>query len=788
MLLCRKYQQIEEQQKEQQAEQAAAALQRRKQLRARHDDLMRKPWIRPASPCKPILKKGDGARRRRRAVARSLEKAAAELHAQQQCTSAWAQACRDRSQQTVRSSREQLRHFIAAQRVRQRSSPELDEQPKLAWRDAKLLAAEDFRALVGAPNVAPIGGGIPHEDWQQPEAEGSSHQLGGTDELELTFAQAASSMGAVGGLTRAPPPHQDAANEASVQDAEPCMATAHHDLTAAYNMAANHDVAPGTPESKQCTSQGSGTGHEAAQPSVTSATSAVPAQRNSHLQPAPAAPQHPLAPPLQPLAAPQVASHLLNAVCASQALPAPRGAAPAARQSDVRAGPPSVTNGLSFAPLVQSNVPRQERSEAMCAAAGAARTATQNAAEMRKSSAAEGSVTVSQPWLLEALLQPDQSQEAHHVLRKAGQRDEPSSDASAAASLEAAESVADGSKLRRSTVESQVSSTIPAITFHASHDGHADSGADSVLAAHAPDRTHRVQSDASAEQEELRRLLQASTTSTALSADGDVLHTSAVFGRHMFSDTQGSAADANRSQQHSVRQSMRSAEVLQLDSHSGAQPSRSAATAPSGNQHAAQPFWGGMKHPEPAGPFAVQTRHVVGGGTISLRCSVSLDQGKDLAAPPSAAATPHVPNSSSASHVTRHAGACNAPQAKPGTMASMMADVANLRRLREQLSSEIAAMKAPQVQQDISQQAERGGMQQPEEHAGIQCGAAGAQSAGQQHSLSQAGARSHHAQRSRHQQDRVHGQHAERQGGSARTVPAGAAVPFENNSGPCMVG
>ena len=68
----RLYELASEKQQQQAAAQAADALRRRRQLRNRHDALMRKPWQRPASPRNAIPKRG-GLRRQRSALARSCE-------------------------------------------------------------------------------------------------------------------------------------------------------------------------------------------------------------------------------------------------------------------------------------------------------------------------------------------------------------------------------------------------------------------------------------------------------------------------------------------------------------------------------------------------------------------------------------------------------------------------------------------------------------------------------------------------------------------------------------------
>ena len=138
---CRQYAQVTEQQRQDHEEAAAAALARRKHLRARHDKLMRKPWVRPASPTKPILKRGDGARLRSCVVARAPHAAG--------CTAGCTVTSRARGQlpqarlrgtveaqqrETVGpdAERQNLKQFIAEQRARRSASPPSGALPPCA--------------------------------------------------------------------------------------------------------------------------------------------------------------------------------------------------------------------------------------------------------------------------------------------------------------------------------------------------------------------------------------------------------------------------------------------------------------------------------------------------------------------------------------------------------------------------------------------------------------------------------------------------------------------------------
>lgn len=106
---------------------------------------MRKPWKRPSTPKKDILKRGDGARRRRAALQRSIEKAADELGHRAPC--AWHKPAAEPSRG--------VRQFIQQQRALQRGfaippeEPPVQPQQHIPWQDVKLAAGQRFQALLG---------------------------------------------------------------------------------------------------------------------------------------------------------------------------------------------------------------------------------------------------------------------------------------------------------------------------------------------------------------------------------------------------------------------------------------------------------------------------------------------------------------------------------------------------------------------------------------------------------------------------------------------------------------
>lgn len=107
---------------------------------------MRKPWKRPSTPKKDILKRGDGAKRRRAALQRSIEKAADELG--HQAPGAWHRPAAEASYG--------VRQFMQQQRaLRKGESPVPPEAPapriqnQIPWQDVKTAAEQRFQALLG---------------------------------------------------------------------------------------------------------------------------------------------------------------------------------------------------------------------------------------------------------------------------------------------------------------------------------------------------------------------------------------------------------------------------------------------------------------------------------------------------------------------------------------------------------------------------------------------------------------------------------------------------------------
>lgn len=141
---CRKYECFSEQQKCAYEESAARALQARKDARRRQDELMRKPWKKPSAPSKDILKRGDGARRRRAALRRSIEKAAGQVEKTLPAMCRWNRA--------IAGQQSGLREFIDAQRGTRRSTAppasQPVEKPAVPWNHVKEKAQQRLQALV----------------------------------------------------------------------------------------------------------------------------------------------------------------------------------------------------------------------------------------------------------------------------------------------------------------------------------------------------------------------------------------------------------------------------------------------------------------------------------------------------------------------------------------------------------------------------------------------------------------------------------------------------------------
>eukprot|EP00892_Ulva_mutabilis_P011806 jgi/Ulvmu1/8999/UM005_0090.1 len=141
----RKYEYFSQQQKRADQDAASEALKARKAARLRHDELMRKPWKRPGTPSKDILKRGDGVRRRRAALRRSIEKAAGQVDKMLPAM------CRWHSGVPPKSSG--LREFIDEQRAANRRSvcaaPQSEtSEPSIPWNDVKATAQQHLQALV----------------------------------------------------------------------------------------------------------------------------------------------------------------------------------------------------------------------------------------------------------------------------------------------------------------------------------------------------------------------------------------------------------------------------------------------------------------------------------------------------------------------------------------------------------------------------------------------------------------------------------------------------------------
>jgi hypothetical protein len=145
-VLSRRYNTYDiDQQKEREAE-ALKVLEQRKELRRKHDELMRKPWKQPSAPRHDILRRGDGSRRRRAALAKSLEKAVIQI-----------EDCNDRvlSWHRPAPSKSGIRSFIQQQRGLKGLGKPAEQTVRLPskarpdWQDVKVEAARQFRVLVG---------------------------------------------------------------------------------------------------------------------------------------------------------------------------------------------------------------------------------------------------------------------------------------------------------------------------------------------------------------------------------------------------------------------------------------------------------------------------------------------------------------------------------------------------------------------------------------------------------------------------------------------------------------
>jgi hypothetical protein len=654
-LCCRRYQQVGEQQKQEQADAAAAALQRRKQLRERHDNLMRKPWTRPASPSKPILTKGDGARHRRRAVAQSLEKAAAELQAQNRNGSAWARERRQQQHAPIAEEvegRPGIRAFIAQQRQHKHTPAAPPHETKLAWRDIKLLAAEDFRAMVGDSDAG-CDLQSDHQyalcdDWNQGAA--TEHptevhtELPGGDAFEVTFAKA--------------------------QAAEPRVSAA----------LAHAVEEPGAVQARL-------------RPASLPRHRAVPQQLD--ISPM-------ISPSQSPESPPEPAAQCRSVVQADQQPMQHSVSRPAPAMLQ------SLTSGLSFAALLEPPVATagslSQREPVPNSRAGSGRIARDGS-----------SVTVARPELLTSLL-------GVHCLARAGASDGTPPQAEHTTGFDDSQAVVAGPDKQleegagpklacRETLESQLSSAIAAV--------HPVSGGWSQSES-ATDREHHHSGQQHAEADDgeawFRRASDAAKSSSSgkpcevssqghQSAGGAVLHTSAVH--------QWRRLDSDRSIHSSTDQQLHSVQPEpppDLEAAAGCQSAAGSKLRKSPwHTEAWQAPSGGRRQPtrslapvEP--PFPVNN---TAAGTGSANGSLSFHQGDQRTTSTAQPAAQLMADNGQAKDRAAHARAAGreARRARDQhsqsagmqhTMASMMADVANLKLLREQLSSEIAAMKAPQ--------------------------------------------------------------------------------------------
>lgn len=152
---CSRYECVIEQKKRADQEAADRLLQARKDARRRHDELMRKPWRKPSTPTKEILRRGDGARRRR-ALRRSIENAAGQVEKTLPAMCRWnrATAGEDRG----------IREFIHEQRAARKHAISLAPQqeavaPPVPWNDVKATAQQRLQDLVRGRRCDANGGG-----------------------------------------------------------------------------------------------------------------------------------------------------------------------------------------------------------------------------------------------------------------------------------------------------------------------------------------------------------------------------------------------------------------------------------------------------------------------------------------------------------------------------------------------------------------------------------------------------------------------------------------------------
>lgn len=142
---CSKYENIIEQKKRADQEAAERLLNARKEARRCHDELMRKPWRKPSAPTKDILKRGDGARRRRAALRRSIEEAAGQVEKTLPAVCRWNRATNDHERG--------IREFIDEQRAARKrdlslAAPAEARQPLVPWNDVKATAQQRLQDLV----------------------------------------------------------------------------------------------------------------------------------------------------------------------------------------------------------------------------------------------------------------------------------------------------------------------------------------------------------------------------------------------------------------------------------------------------------------------------------------------------------------------------------------------------------------------------------------------------------------------------------------------------------------
>eukprot|EP00775_Hariotina_reticulata_P013646 gene13646-13769_t len=166
---------------------AQEALDRRRQERARMDELMRKPSQQPAPPKKPILRKGAGLSHKV-AIRPKVEGAIASPPTAAATTVTVTELSQPDLETQRKEWRDGLKNYIARQREAAKgseSSKGVDQSEALSWQELKLAAEAGFEELLKHQEAAAITE-PPQQSWRRP---GMSRPKGGTPYVSPAAAQ-----------------------------------------------------------------------------------------------------------------------------------------------------------------------------------------------------------------------------------------------------------------------------------------------------------------------------------------------------------------------------------------------------------------------------------------------------------------------------------------------------------------------------------------------------------------------------------------------------------------------